>query len=252
VTTICEGLRADIVGRGIAPERVTVIPNAVDTDAFRFGGAGDDALRDRLGLRGATVVGFAGSFYAYEGLDLLVDAARLLRDPMPDLRLLFVGGGPQEASLRARAAAAGVADRVIFTGRVPHADVQRYYELIDVAAYPRHRIRLTELVTPLKPLEAMAQGRLVVASDVGGHRELIRDGDTGFLFGAGDVRALATTLEHVLRSRELWPAVKARARAFVEGERSWARSVSGYVVAYGRARAAERDTRPQVTNAVDA
>ena len=84
-----------------------------------------------------------------------------------------------------------MADQVIFTGRVPHAEVQRYYDLIDVLAYPRQPMRLTELVTPLKPLEAMAQGRLFVASDVGGHRELIRDGETGTLFQAGDAAALA-------------------------------------------------------------
>ncbi len=82
---------------------------------------------------------------------------------------------------------------MIFTGRVPHGDVQRYYDLIDVLAYPRHRMRLTDLVTPLKPLEAMAQGRMFVASDVGGHRELVRDGETGFLFPAGDAAALART-----------------------------------------------------------
>ena len=84
----------------------------------------------------------------------------------PMLRVLLVGGGPQEAALKAQAAIAGLDDRVIFTGRVPHADVQRYYDLIDVLAYPRYRMRLTELVTPLKPLEAMAQGRMFVASDV--------------------------------------------------------------------------------------
>jgi glycogen(starch) synthase len=126
-----------------------------------------------LGLDGATVVGFAGSFYGYEGLDLLIEAVRQMLPRHPQLRLLLVGGGPQESNLRAQAVAAGMQEHVIFTGRVPHAEVQRYYELIDVLAYPRLPIRLTELVTPLKPLEAMAQGRMLVASDVGGHRELI-------------------------------------------------------------------------------
>ena len=102
--------------------------------------------------------------------------------------MLLVGGGPQEAALQAQAQQLGVPDKVVFTGRVPHAEVQRYYDLIDVLAYPRHSMRLTELVTPLKPLEAMAQGRLLVASDVGGHQELIRDGETGSLFRAGDAR----------------------------------------------------------------
>ena len=95
---------------------------------------------------------------------------------------------------RRRRAQSALRDRVVFTGRVPHAEVQRYYDLVDVLAYPRHSMRLTELVTPLKPLEAMAQGQLFVASDVGGHRELIRDGETGTLFKAGSAETLAAAV----------------------------------------------------------
>lgn len=149
--------------------------------------------------------------------------------------MLLVGGGPQDANLKAQVARLGLTDRVIFTGRVPHAEVQRYYELIDVLAYPRLPIRLTELVTPLKPLEAMAQGRMFVASDVGGHKELIRHGETGFLFRAGDVDALAKSIDDVLSRRDLWPAVRAEARRFVEVERTWANSVSRYREVYRRA-----------------
>ena len=108
--------------------------------------------------------------------------------------MLLVGGGPQEQALKAQARRLGVEDKVVFTGRVPHGEVQRYYDLVDVLAYPRRSMRLTELVTPLKPLEAMAQGRLLVASDVGGHRELIRDGETGLLFRAGDAGSLTDAL----------------------------------------------------------
>jgi len=232
ITTICEGLRRDIMDRGIAARQITVIPNAVDARDFRFGAAPDPALRAQLGLTGATVLGFAGSFYGYEGLDLLLDAAARLVARIPDLRILLVGGGPQEETLRAQAARLGLSDRVIFTGRVPHAEVQRYYELIDVLAYPRKRMRLTELVTPLKPLEAMAQGRMFVASDVGGHHELIRDGETGFLFAAGDAAALASRIEQVLSRRDDWPRVRAEARRFVETERTWARSVARYEDVY--------------------
>jgi len=110
--------------------------------------------------------------------------------------------------------------------------VQRYYDLIDVLAYPRHRMRLTEIVTPLKPLEAMAQGRMFVASDVGGHRELVRDGETGFLFPAGDAAALSRTIEKVLARREEWPRLSLQARRFVETERTWMRSVGRYTQVY--------------------
>ena len=245
VTTICEGLRGDIAIRGVPPERITVIPNAVDVSLFRLDTEPDAELRRSLGLNGATVVGFAGSFYGYEGLDLLIEAARQMLPRYPQLRVLLVGGGPQESNLRAQAVAAGLQERVIFTGRVPHADVQRYYQLIDVLAYPRLPIRLTELVTPLKPLEAMAQGRMLVASDVGGHRELIRHGQTGFLFRAGDAAALAGALDDVLVRRPSWPKLREQARRFVEVERTWASSVARYREVYRRA-LARHDRSPSI------
>jgi PEP-CTERM/exosortase A-associated glycosyltransferase len=228
VTTICEGLKSDIVQRGIAPEKVTVIPNAVDVAAFPFAPAADEALKISLGLQGKIIVGFIGSFYAYEGLDLLLAALPRVAAELPDVRVLLVGGGPQEQKLKALAAHLGVADKVVFTGRVPHSEVQRYYSIVDVFAYPRHSMRLTELVTPLKPLEAMAQGRVLLASDVGGHRELIRDGETGMLFRAGDVGSLGDALRRLLLQREQWPGMRAEARRFVERERTWSTSVARY------------------------
>jgi glycogen(starch) synthase len=235
VTTICEGLRGDIAARGVAADRITVIPNAVDVEGFRFGAPADAALQARLGLAGCTVIGFAGSFYGYEGLHLLVDAMARLRSARPDLRLLLVGGGPQEAALREQVASADLGDRVLFTGRVPHDEVQRYYELIDLLVYPRLPIRLTELVTPLKPLEAMAQGRVLLASDVGGHRELIADGQTGYLCRAGDADALAQAMSNALDQRSDWPRLRQQARRFVEQERTWVRSVARYGEVYRRA-----------------
>ena len=240
VFTICEGLRGDILARGIADARVTVIPNAVDIDAFALGGQPDLALKARLGLVGRRVIGFIGSFYAYEGLDLLLDALPALLASAPDVALLLVGGGPQDAALKAQAERLGLRHKVVFTGRVPHADVQRYYDLIDVLAYPRHSMRLTELVTPLKPLEAMAQGRVLVASDVGGHKELIRHGQTGLLFQAGSAASLAGVLAQMLQQPERWPLLRAAGRRFVETERNWANSVARYADPYQRLVPSER------------
>ncbi|WP_092007777.1 TIGR04063 family PEP-CTERM/XrtA system glycosyltransferase [Polaromonas sp. OV174] len=232
VFTICEGLRSDIVARGIHATRVTVIPNAVDIDSFEPGGQPDAALKTRLGLDGASVIGFIGSFYAYEGLDLLLDALPSILIQRPEVRVLLVGGGPQEDALKAQAQRLGVADTVVFTGRVPHADVQRYYDLVDVLAYPRRSMRLTELVTPLKPLEAMAQGRLLVASDVGGHKELIRHGETGMLFKAGSTEALTQAVVSLFADQACWPAMREAGRQFVEDERNWTASVSNYARVY--------------------
>ena len=232
VFTICEGLRSDIVARGISSSKVTVIPNAVDIESFEPGGLPDAALKEQLGLNGVNVIGFIGSFYAYEGLDLLLESFPDILIRRPDVRVLLVGGGPQDAALKAQAERLGVADKVIFTGRVPHDQVQRYYDLIDVLAYPRHSMRLTELVTPLKPLEAMAQGRVLVASDVGGHKELIRHGETGMLFKAGSAQALAQAIVNLLADQHKWPLMRKAGRHFVESERSWQASVANYANAY--------------------
>lgn len=232
VFTICEGLRADIVARGIPAAKVTVIPNAVDVDSFMLASPPDPQLLEKWGLTGKTVIGFIGSFYAYEGLDLLLDALPELIRQRPEVRVLLVGGGPQEANLRQQAERLGLTNHVIFTGRVPHKEVGRYYDLINVLAYPRHPMRLTELVTPLKPLEAMAQGQLFVASDVGGHKELIEHNNTGILFEAGNGSALTEALLALLNDRQRWPELKANGRHFVEAVRNWRNSAANYVTPY--------------------
>ena len=240
ITTICEGLRGDILGRGIAPERVTVIPNAVNIENFTVGQLPDVDLAKYLGLEGKLLLGFIGSFYAYEGLSVLLQALPKMLSRNPDIRVLLVGGGSQAKELKVLATQLGIEDKVIFTGRVPHEQVQRYYNLIDVLVYPRLKMRLTDLVTPLKPLEAMAQGRLVVASDVGGHLELIRDGETGILFKAGDPDALALKVLDLLSRPDSWRGLRAAARSFVETQRNWPVSVARYKTVYGSLLSGER------------
>ncbi|WP_242095267.1 TIGR04063 family PEP-CTERM/XrtA system glycosyltransferase [Sphingomonas sp. CROZ-RG-20F-R02-07] len=232
VAVICEGLRGDLVARGIPVEKILVSPNGVDMDLFGTPPPRDAALAAELGLDGADVVGFIGSFYDYEGLDDLIAAMPALIAARPAARLLLVGGGPMEVALRAQAAASPGAHAIRFVGRVPHQMVERYYGLVDILAYPRKRMRLTDLVTPLKPLEAMAQGRLVAASDVGGHRELIRDGETGTLFAPDSPPAIAAALAGLFADRSGWDARRARACAFVAAERNWSSNISRYAPVY--------------------
>ena len=234
VIVICQGLKDDLISRGVDPAKITVSPNGVDMEMFGTPVPADPALRSRLGLDGADVVGFIGSFYDYEGLDDLIAAMPALVAARPSAKLLLVGGGPREEALRAQAAASPVADHIIFAGRVPYGEVEHYYSLVDVLAYPRKAMRLTELVTPLKPLEAMAQGRLVAASSVGGHRELIEDGVTGTLFPPDDPQAIANALDGVFADRAQWDERRAVARRFVERERNWACNIMRYEPVYHR------------------
>ncbi|VWX53198.1 TIGR04063 family PEP-CTERM/XrtA system glycosyltransferase [Novosphingobium sp. 9U] len=237
IVTICEGLRGDLMARGIAPERVTVVPNGVDLSLFGAPPEPDMALARELDLLDAQgnlrpVVGFIGSFYDYEGLDILIEAMKLLVRYHPEARLLLVGGGPCEEALRRQASESREAEAIRFVGRVPHDQVERYYALTDILAFPRKHSRLTDLVTPLKPLETMAQGKIVCASDVGGHRELIQDGVTGRLFAPDDAQACAGALASLLTHRGRWPVMRDAGRRHVEERHDWARNAARYQLVY--------------------
>ena len=235
VAVICEGLRGDLIARGIDPDKIIVSPNGVDLDLFGDPPPRDDALGESLVLTADDIViGYIGSFYDYEGIDDLIAAMPALVAAQPRARLLLVGGGPMEAALKAQAAASPAAAQIHFVGRVPHHEVERYYSLIDILAYPRKKMRLTDLVTPLKPLEAMAQGKLVAASDVGGHRELIEDGATGTLFAPDDPAAIANALADLLENRAMWPERRRTARIFVESHRNWSSNILRYEPVYQR------------------
>jgi glycogen(starch) synthase len=220
-------MRQEVIGRGIAADRIHVVPNGVDADRFSPAPR-DEALAQRLGLADGPVFGFIGSFYHYEGLRFLVETFPALRERIPGARILLVGGGEDEAALRAAAV-----DGVIFAGQVPYNRVTDYYSLIDVFVCPRRRMRLTELVTPLKPLEAMAAGLPVLASDVGGLAELIEHGTTGLLFRADDAAAFVREAVNLASDPALCAKLGSRAREHVRAERTWDRVVSRYPAIYG-------------------
>jgi glycogen synthase len=234
VVTICEGLRADLIARGVNPAKLSIMPNGVDLGLFGNPVPRDPALAAELGLGDGPVVGFIGSFYDYEGIDDLIAAMPTLTARLPGAKLLLVGGGPMEAALRAQAETSPAKDAIRFVGRVPHSEVERYYALVDVMAYPRKKSRLTDLVTPLKPLEAMAQRQLVAASDVGGHRELMTDGVTGTLFPPDNPAACAASLADLLGSPEIWEGRRAAALAHVAERHDWARNIHRYQDVYQR------------------
>lgn len=232
VFTICEGLRDDLIARGFDGGRIGIMRNGVDLSLFGDAPASDEALREQLQLGNGPVIGFIGSFYDYEGLDDLIAAMPELVTDHPDARLLLVGGGPMAESLRQQAEASPVSHAIKFVGRVPHSEVERYYSLCDVMAYPRKAMRLTELVTPLKPLEAMAQRRLVAASNIGGHRELMRDGETGVLFSPDDPSACARALSRLVSQKYQWDILRDNGIAHIRTNHDWAKNARRYQDVY--------------------
>ena len=232
IVTICDGLRDDVLSRGVSSDRVSVVGNAVDRDLLDERAQLAAVPAALQSLAGRRVIGFFGSFYSYEGLDLLVNAIATLKRTHDDVALMLLGSGPEDASLRSQVERLGVSGDVTFLGRVPHEDVAAFYRHIDMFVFPRRRMRLTEIVTPLKPLEAMAAGALVIASDVGGHRELIEDGVTGLLFPADDIGALVALLRRVLDQPECFRALREGGSRYVHAERTWPQVAKGYLPVY--------------------
>lgn len=233
VGVISAGLATEVAGRGVPTAKIFQIPNGVDTQLFQPAPRNRELVQ-RWGLGEKVVIGFIGSFYRYEGLDVLLRAWAQVAADLPGACVLLIGAGEATASLRDDAKRLGIESRTIFAGSVPHAEVSRCYSVCDVLVYPRKSMRLTELVTPLKPLEAMAAAKAVVASDVGGLRELIRDRDTGMLFPAGDADALARVLTEVVQDSDLRSRLGESARRHVCLEREWRNVVKADLDVYAR------------------
>lgn len=234
LVAISRGIRDAIVERGIDQGKIDIVPNAVDTTVF-FPRPPDVALVHALGLAGCFVVGFIGSLRRLEGLDLLVEAFKELWRREPRARLIIVGEGPERSRIEPLAREAGLEEAVRCTGLVPHGEVLRYYSVMDVLVYPRIDARINHTVTPLKPLEAMAMGKVCLASDVGGLRELVEDGVTGLLFAHGDIRNLVKKLLLLATHKDLRDQLAARGLSNVRKQREWSIIASRYPDSYGRA-----------------
>ncbi|MFN3866700.1 MAG: glycosyltransferase family 4 protein [Demequina sp.] len=217
---ITEGLRSLMIDRGVPEDHISLLPNGVDVNRFTPSPPNEE-LRKQLGLEGKIVIGYVGSVLDYEGIELLVDAVRLLVDAGLPVALLIVGDGKAFDSVKRRVVEAGVGDHVVLPGRVPHAEAEAYYTLIDIAPFPRLPLTVTELVSPLKPFEAMAMGKPVVVSSVAALTEIVSDGVNGRVFVKGDVESLAATLTHLVEDEDERSRLGAAGREWVVANRSW-------------------------------
>jgi len=234
IGVLCQGLKDNLITRGIPSEKLTIIYNGVNADDFKPCEP-DEEFIENYNLKGKKVIGFIGSFYRYEGLDLLIDAFAHTSTTMPESVLLLVGGGEMEKELREKIQWLNLSEKVVMTGRVSHDCIPSIYASIDILVYPRYSMRLTELVTPLKPLEAMAMGKALVASDIGGHRELIRDNETGLLFPAGNKFALAESIESLLKDHALREKIEKQGAEWVKENHTWDKTTSVYTAMYAKA-----------------
>lgn len=227
VLTLTGAMRDELVRRGADPARIALAPNACDP-ARHAPRPRDPGLSARLALPGdVPVIGYIGSFNGYEGLDDLVRACGGLKRRGLAFRLLLVGRaaeaeGPSfEDQLRQVAAAEGLADWLILPGQVPRDEVEAWYSLIDIAPFPRRALAVTELVSPMKPLEALAMGKAVLVSDLAPLAEMIADGRTGLVVRRDDPAALEAGLVQLVGDPGLRLRLGRAGRRWVLLERTW-------------------------------
>lgn len=220
VLTITNALKEELVNRGVEEEKIVVLPNGVDTDRF-VPREKDEELKHSLGLGGKTIIGYVGSVLDYEGLGLLIEASKILRQSGREFAVMIVGDGAELDRFKAEVTEADLDKYFVFTGRVPHSEVERYYSIVDITPFPRLPLPVCEMVSPLKPFEAMAMQKAVVASDVKALAEIVRDGENGLLHEKGSAESLAEKLSLYLDNRELRESMARNGRKWVVAERQW-------------------------------
>jgi glycosyltransferase involved in cell wall biosynthesis len=234
VVTLGEAMREEIEARGVPAEKILIVPNAVSGD-FLAPLPGPGNLRADLGIhQDEYVVGEVTSLVTYEGIGTLLEATAILRARGVPARALIVGDGPERAALQRQAAGAGLAQAAVFTGRVPAAKVRQFHALLDVFVIPRTPDRVCQLVTPLKPVEAMASGLCVVTSEVKALTEIVKHEVTGMQTVPQDPVSLADCLERLFYSPDIRRKLGDNAREWVSGDRTWARNAARYKDAYAR------------------
>ena len=221
VITITTAMKEELLARGVPESKISIAFNSVDPTRF-VPRPPNKALAEKLGIPDAVpVIGYVGSFVDYEGLDDLITAAASLKQDGRDFRLLLVGDGAAFESIRTQVQSLCLDDKVILTGRVPHEEVEDYYSLVVIAPFPRKPWKVCELVSPLKPFEAMALEKVVVVSSTRALMEIIEHERTGLVFEKGNVQSLQNALDVLICQPEKYMEIGKAARKWISAERSW-------------------------------
>ena len=235
VVCISETLKQEAISRGVSESKITVVTNAVDEKMSTESENHElfDQVKQQLALEKSTkVVGYIGSLRAMEGVDLTAEAVAQLSSSGHDVRFFVLSSESGQAELRRHCDQLGLGDKAVIAGPVPHDSVAQFYDLIDIFVVSRPNSRVTRLVTPLKPFEAMAMKKAVIGSKLPALEEIIDDGKTGLLYDADDVESLTATIGKVMASDELIKLLGDNAHSWINECRTWQSVVSNYAHAY--------------------
>ncbi len=238
VICISETLRQEAISRGVDSAKITIVPNAVNpnlhSDAVESSTISE--VKESLALGNDTVVvGYIGSLRSIEGVDQTAEAVAILSKQGLDVRFFALTSSSGQTELMQHCKTLDIADKSVIAGPVPHAQVMPFYDLIDIFVVSRPKTRVTSLVTPLKPFEAMMAGRAVICSDLPALAEIVDDGKTGLLYSVDDIDDLASKINQLVIDAELRSTLGTNAQRWVEAERKWSVVAQKGLVAYAMA-----------------
>jgi len=231
LVTISEALKKYLINLGVEPKKITVIPNAVDTNFFKPQSF-DSELKIQLGLEEKTIIGYIGSITAYEGLDLLIKATSKLIEQGANLSLLIIGNGYYEINLKKIASSFPNKHYIKFLGHIPFNEIRKYYSIIDIFPFPRNGYDVCRLVPPLKVLEVMAMAKPVIVSDLPPFLEMVKDGKTGLICIADDLQSLTESIQRLYENPDERQFLGNAARTWVTENRSWENMSKKYINLY--------------------
>lgn len=243
VVCISETLKQEAISRGVDEAKITVVTNAVDESIINQSTKHElfDEVSDLLNRDKSTkVIGYIGSLREMEGVDLTAEATAKLSSKGHDVRFFVLSSNSGQTELKDYCDKLGLGHKAVIAGPVPHDSVAQFYDLIDIFVVSRPNSRVTRLVTPLKPFEAMAMKKAVVASKLPALEEIIDDGTTGLLYHADDVDSLVEIIERVLSDDDLINSLGNNAHKWIIENRTWQSVVQNYSKAYQTAKENKR------------
>ncbi len=234
VITITNGIRNELIDRGVDNSKITIIPNAINRSHFSETPP-NLSLKKELGLSNSPTIGYIGSVVDYEGIDDLLDALFLIKDKKIKFNFLLVGDGGALDGIRQKVKELNLQNCCFIIGRVKHDKVQDYYSLIDITPFPRKPLQVCEMVSPLKPFEAMALNKAVLVSSVLALKEIVTDNETGLIFEKNNIPDLALKLELLINNPKLRSNLASKSKDWVIKNRDWSQVALAFDDVYNKA-----------------
>ena len=235
VVCISQTLKQEAISRGVEEAKITVVTNEVESDIAENNTKGETYENSVTTLnrgKSTRVIGYIGSLREMEGVDLTAQAVARLKSDGHDVRLFVLTSQAGQIELKQYCDSLGLDDDAVIVGPVPHEQVGPFYDLIDIFVVSRPDTRVTRIVTPLKPFEAMAMGKAVIASKLPALEEIIEDGKTGLLYQPENIDSLCNAISACLKEDGLTENLGHNAKEWVMNNRTWNSVVKNYQIAY--------------------